>query len=105
MYKHKLQNANRFFGEERDLASLKKHELVLWGEEICESKIFFDLAYKKIKEYPKGKYIVFVAKGFVSKAVGQKKSNVKKFFQLGYDVKIKENPNLKDFEFIIEEEK
>ncbi|MCI6652124.1 MAG: radical SAM protein [Ruminococcus sp.] len=73
--------------------------------EICESRIFFDLAYKKIKEYPKGKYIVFVAKGFVSKAVGQKKSNVNKFFQLGYDVKIKENPNLKDFEFIIEEEK
>lgn len=73
--------------------------------EICESQIFFDLAYKKIKEYPKGKYIVFVAKGFVSKAVGQKKSNVKNFFQLGYDVKIKENPNLKDFEFIIEEEK
>lgn len=34
LYKHKLQNANKFFGEERDLISLKKHELVLWGEEI-----------------------------------------------------------------------
>lgn len=71
--------------------------------EICESKIFFDLAYKEIKKYPKGKYTVFVAKGFISKAVGQKKRNINKFSQLGYDVKIKENPHLKDYEFLIEE--
>ena len=73
--------------------------------EICESKIFFNSAYKEIKKYPKGKYTVFVAKGFVSKAVGQKKSNINKFSELGYDVKIRENPELKDYEFIIEEEK
>ncbi|MGN1131814.1 MAG: radical SAM protein, partial [Ruminococcus sp.] len=73
--------------------------------EICESKIFFDLVYEKIKNHPKGKYTVFVSKGFVSKAVGQKKSNINKFSELGYDVKIKENPDLKDYEFLIEEEK
>ncbi|MGN0460171.1 MAG: hypothetical protein ACI4HL_04570, partial [Ruminococcus sp.] len=73
--------------------------------EICESKIFFDLSSEKLKKHPKKKYTVFVAKSFVSKAVGQKKSNINKFSELGYDVKIKENPNLKDYEFLIEEEK
>lgn len=72
--------------------------------EICESKIFFELSFQELKEYPKGKYAVFVNKGFISKAVGQKKSNINRFSELGYDVKIKENPSLKDYEFIIEEE-
>ncbi|MGN0477601.1 MAG: elongator complex protein 3 [Ruminococcus sp.] len=72
--------------------------------EICESKIFFDLSFEKIKKYPKGRYTIFVGKGFVSKAVGQKKSNINKFSELGYDVKIKENSDLNDYEFLIEEE-
>lgn len=72
--------------------------------EICESKIFFELSIQELKKYPKGKYTVFVNKGFISKAVGQKKSNINRFSELGYDVKIKENPSLKDYEFIIEEE-
>lgn len=73
--------------------------------EICESKIFFDLSFEKIKKYPKGRYTVFVSNGFVSKATGQKKSNINKFSELGYDVKIRETPDLKDYEFLIKEEK
>ena len=73
--------------------------------EICESKIFFELSIQELKKYPKGKYTVFVNKGFISKATGQKKSNINKFSELGYDVKIRETPDLKDYEFLIKEEK
>lgn len=71
--------------------------------ELCESKMFLDMLVNEIKNYPKGEFSVFVGNKFISKAIGQKKANIKALEDLGYIVTFKQEKNLQDFQFIIKE--
>lgn len=68
--------------------------------ELCQSEIML----KKIKEQLniKGKYIIYVNNSFVSKTIGQKKSNIIELKNSGYDCRVKSDPNLKNYEIKIE---
>lgn len=59
--------------------------------ELCESRIYRDEAEKILLKNPKGKYIINVGKGCVSKMTGQKKCNLQYFADFGYDISVREN--------------
>lgn len=69
--------------------------------ELCESKMFLDMLINEIKKYPQGEFSVIVGNKFISKAIGQKKANIKVLKELGYIVTFKQSNTLKDFQFII----
>lgn len=73
--------------------------------ELCENRIFLDLIACKLKseDIPKGKITVRVAVDGISKAVGQKKSNINKLISLGYNPKIVGDPTLSGRQIIIQE--
>ena len=60
--------------------------------ELCENEIYKNIILSKL--CVKGNYTVSVARGEVSKTIGQKRSNIDYFESLGYIVKIKEDENL-----------
>ncbi|MBQ2815501.1 MAG: radical SAM protein [Clostridia bacterium] len=60
--------------------------------ELCENEIYKNIILPKLDE--KGNYTVSVARGEVSKAIGQKRSNIIYFETLGYKVKIKEDKDI-----------
>ncbi len=72
-------------------------------KELCESRIYFNLISEKLKNKDPADYTVFVPKGAVSQAVGQKKQNLKKFSEKGYNLTVKENPDTEKYQVIIKE--
>lgn len=70
--------------------------------ELCQSEIMLSNALAGLSE--KGKYIIYVANGAVSKMVGQKRKNINTLKAKGYDCRIKATPELKDFEIRVEKE-
>lgn len=60
--------------------------------ELCENEIYKNIILSKL--CVKGNYTASVARGEVSKTIGQKRSNIDYFESLGYIVKIKEDENL-----------
>lgn len=60
--------------------------------ELCENKIYRDTILKQLGN--KGKYTVYVSDGELSKAIGQKRSNILYFADQGYDCKITVDKNL-----------
>lgn len=70
--------------------------------ELCMSEMFFQKALKKFNVLRKGEYIIYVNEKYISAAVGQKKINIKKFKELGFDCLIKADKNLKEKELRIE---
>ena len=60
--------------------------------ELCENEIYRNIILSKLNE--KGNYIISVARGEISKAIGQKRSNIDFFESLGYEIKIKEDNNI-----------
>ncbi len=68
--------------------------------ELCQSRLYFDKVTSLLKE--KGDYTVFVNKSSVSKMTGQKKSNIKLLYDLGYKCKIKTDNSLKDYQVRVE---
>ncbi len=68
--------------------------------ELCQSEIF----YKKISNAltEKGNYIIYVAQNCLSKAIGQKKNNIIKLKNDGYNCVIKPDNNLIGFEIKVE---
>ncbi len=60
--------------------------------ELCENKLYKDIILSKLNK--KGNYTVYVADGEMSKAVGQKKSNLLFFENCGYNCKIKTDSGL-----------
>ena len=76
--------------------------------EICESRIFYLDTLKKIKEIETSRdqklsnFTVKINPRDLSKFSGQKKENIKKFRELGYNIKIlqDEKINLEDFEIL-----
>ena len=71
--------------------------------ELCKSRIFYNKVAEKIDR--KGRYNLYVSPRMVSKAVGQNRSNIKKFLSNGIDVTVCSDVKLNDEEFIIEEVK
>lgn len=61
--------------------------------EICESKIYLDKVISQINEksIPQGKIEITVSSSFVSMLTGQKKCNIHKLNEIGYEVKIIQN--------------
>ncbi len=64
--------------------------------ELCISKIYFDNAKKILKE--KGCYTLYVAPSGVSKMIGQKRINISKLHELGFDCIVKTKEGLKEYE-------
>lgn len=60
--------------------------------ELCENRIYRDIISTQLGE--KVNYTVYVAEGEMSKAVGQKKSNILFFKDNGYNLKFKEDLSL-----------
>lgn len=68
--------------------------------ELCEAKIYLNKMLGKISE--KGDYIIHIGKGCISKAIGQKKENIRILSELGFNCKIVESEYLNEFEIEIE---
>lgn len=56
--------------------------------EIVESRIFLDEMKKRLAERGKGHYLVFTDPRNISKAIGQKKCNIKALAELGYEIDV-----------------
>ncbi len=71
--------------------------------EICESRIFYNKLLESLSNScNKGDYTVYVGQKFLSKAVGQKKSNIIRLREKGYNIKFVPDDNIKDFDFLID---
>ena len=59
-------------------------------KELCEGKIYINKAIEYIKEnkISQGKIIIYVARDAISKMTGQKRCNILKLKEMGYDAKI-----------------
>ncbi len=70
--------------------------------ELCASERYKNAIFERLADLPHGNYTVFVARGDISKAVGQHRDNIKFFEKNGYGCRVKENEYLKNFQVIIE---
>ena len=68
--------------------------------ELCISNLYFSKAKKLLDE--KGNYILYVSPSSVSKMTGQKRINIRKLHELGYDCVVKKDSKLKGYEIIAE---
>ena len=68
--------------------------------EICESRIYLKKVLSEIKRQgtEKGDITVTVGSSFVSMMAGQKKANSQKLREMGYNLKIKQDKNMKKYE-------
>ena len=68
--------------------------------EICESRIYLRKVLDEINRQaiPKGDITVTVGTSFVSMMSGQKKANSEKLKEMGYNLKIKQDKNMKKYE-------
>ena len=68
--------------------------------EICESRIYLKRVLAEIKRQgtEKGDVTVTVGSSFVSMMAGQKKANSQKLREMGYNLKIKQDKNMKKYE-------
>ncbi len=67
--------------------------------EICESKIYLEKVLSEIKNKSilQGKIEITVGSSFVSMLTGQKKCNLQKLYELGYEVKIIQNKDYQKY--------
>ena len=70
---------------ERDMLGGVYHPAL---REIVESRVFLNDIIEKLSGREKGHYIVFTDPRNISKAVGQKKSNIRALSELGYEIDI-----------------
>lgn len=68
--------------------------------ELCQSKIFYNKAISFMKK--EGKYNIYVGPLSVSKMVGQGRSNLIKLKEQGFDCRVLEDENFKDFQILVE---
>ena len=68
--------------------------------EICESRIYLKKVLAEIKRQgtEKGDITITVGSSFVSMMAGQKKANSQKLREMGYNLKIKQDKNMKKYE-------
>lgn len=55
--------------------------------EICESRLMYGDLLKILREFPKGSYTVYTDKRNTSRLIGQKRENILKLSEAGYDIK------------------
>ena len=72
-------------------------------KELCESRIYYHLISDELKNKEMTDFVVQVPSGALSQAVGQKKQNLKKFNEKGYNLVIKENKELKKYQVLVKE--
>lgn len=68
--------------------------------ELCKSALYLKRLKEKLKA--KGNYTVFVGSKYISQMVGQKRSNIKKLTEDGYNCKIVGDDTLKEYEIKVE---
>ena len=77
-------------------ASREVEEKMLGGvyhpsfREIVESRMFFNELSERLFRYENGSYTVYTDKKNISKIIGQKRENIQKLREKGYDIKVKE---------------
>ncbi len=73
--------------------------------ELCESRIYLKKALSLLNSTGKGRYILTVSKNAVSKMTGQKKENLIKLREKGYDCTVRGDDLLAEYEIEIKTEK
>lgn len=72
--------------------------------ELCESEIYLSKVEAVLGSKPQGKYKIFVSSKEISKMTGQKRKNVIKLKDTGYDCTILGADDLKKYDFYIEDD-
>ncbi len=70
--------------------------------ELVESEIYKGLAEQLLKNYPKGKYTLFVNSKEISKLIGQHRSNLMFLEKLGYSCKVRPSADLDKYKILVE---
>lgn len=70
--------------------------------ELCESRIFREMAEERLRALPAGAYTLRVNPRDLSKMIGQKKANLAYFRARGYDVTVKQDEALRTGEVSVE---
>ncbi len=68
--------------------------------ELCQSKIMLDKALSVMGR--PGNYDIYVSPEFLSKMIGQSRSNLKELERMGYKCRIYDNDILSDFQILAE---
>ncbi len=68
--------------------------------ELCQSKIFFENAKKQMGDA--GDYDIYVEPTAISKMIGQKKDNINKLKELGFNVTVKPMDTLLEYQVLVE---
>lgn len=66
--------------------------------ELCEGEIYFNNAKEKLENLPEGSYILNVAPGENSKMTGQKKANIIRLREMGFDCTVRVQEGIKKYE-------
>ncbi len=69
--------------------------------ELCEGEIYFRKIKAALEGKPQGSYEITVSSSEISKAVGQKKKNVIRLSDLGYNCKVKGDERYKRYELTV----
>ena len=67
-------------------------------KELCLGKIYLNNAFKALENTPEGAVTLAVGERYLSQMAGQKKININALKEMGYDVKIKADSSLKEYE-------
>ena len=73
--------------------------------ELCEGEIYSQKLRSAFAGKPKGNYKIFVSPKEISKITGQKRKNIIKLKDIGYDCTVSPSENLEKYNFYIEEVK
>lgn len=73
-------------------------------KELCESEIYLQRVTDSLLSKPQGKYKIFVSSKEISKMTGQKRKNIIKLKDTGFDCTIHGADNLKKYDFYIEDD-
>ena len=66
--------------------------------ELCEGRIYLSLISERLRGQPEGRYTVHVAPSEISKAVGQKRTNLAALAARGWDCRVTGDPEVGVFE-------
>lgn len=72
--------------------------------ELCESEIYLSRVKEVFTSKPRGRYKIFVSSKEISKMTGQKRKNVIKLKDTGFDCTVHGADNLKKYDFYIEDD-
>ncbi len=85
-------------GVEEDYAGGAYHPAL---RELCEGRIYYNIALRKLRESGCGKYVLAVNKKEISKMTGQKKENLLKLQSFGYDCTVKGQDPMAKYEVAV----